>query len=1158
MKLVGMMIVHNEADRYLRRVLDRATCICDVMVILDDHSTDNTVEVCREYYNVIVKSAVNGWACEWKLREELLQFALEQQPDYVMSIDADEVIETYAIQEFRDLIAAGHQVIQSQILDMWTPTHYRADKHFRNITRTYVVSAHLLIGAAWKKTNRHCGSFPRLRHDAPACLSTSRVVHYGWVRLSDKINKVAARVKEDPEYKMCPKEIYDAIADENPTLVEYVPTPSSYTVLVGVVVRKMPDILRPFLESLTRVVTHSPVGRIVVIDDNTNAESTRLLTAWARRHAATYIRNDDVQPDDGDHAWRQDKERNVWKVAALKNRLFEFLTIDFTHIFLIDADILVHPRIVEHMLSAKKDWICQVFLTDWARNGRTGLNVWEYDENKLSQVFYDQWTAPMVAPVGMGGACTLISRAVIDAGVDFSKISNLTMWGEDRHFCIKAAGLGFQLYGTSVYPALHLYRPSDLAKVHGFVTQLGITSERPQFSILIPFASDGGQREKVYQWLVRYYQEHLPEAEVVTHPVAVSDLLKLNRSALRNDIVRHATTDALLILDADCLLPPDYIRAMMGNISHESAPTLYQAALLGCVSKNATSRIIAASDGVVREADIEKYEMNPVGLFFAMSRRTWDAIGGFNEAYVGWGAEDSEYVLVARSKGIPVERVPGNTYHLWHDRGVHDNKNCDTFRVNRERYEALKRQLSAAPPTVVQHGKVHCLASEPHYADHLLPVYVALPQERRGEFFVAAGPPSARVLGLLQRAKLPWKPASEIVKAAPGPVLVSSMKDAKIASAAGRAVVLMQHGAGQSYGVPNESYAGGSNRVGVVMELCPNPGVAQKNQAAHPDIPNVVIGSPRVDWLSTIQKVSSARPVVCLSFHWDCQLTPETRSAWDAYATNLSSVLGQEFEVIGHAHPRMLETVRPIYQRYGIPVVEDFAEVVRRADVYVVDNSSTLFEFAALDRPVVLLNAPWYRKGVTHGMRFWEYAGIGVQCDRAGDLLAAIRQALTDPEPYRTRRREVSAVLYPYRDEAAQRAVQAILTTEACWHAPLPQTIRKEPTMVRLRANYQFCHGGRIVERDQEIVVNDREARRLMATMPTGRTKPCASLVEDEVPAPPVTPAEGGVIHKVRCNKCDLDFETRADYMRHIRTHGKTEARADTLDTGEKVDPLAV
>jgi hypothetical protein len=59
--------------------------------------------------------------------------------------------------------------------------------------------------------------------------------------------------------------------------------------------------------------------------------------------------------------------------------------------------------------------------------------------------------------------------------------------------------------------------------------------------------------------------------------------------------------------------------------------------------------------------------------------------------------------------------------------------------------------------------------------------------------------------------------------------------------------------------------------------------------------------------------------------------------------------------------------------------VASLREVQRRAAVYVCDNSSSMYEFAATGRPVVVLDLPegrikgiGYRRNINHGLRFWD------------------------------------------------------------------------------------------------------------------------------------------------------------------------------------------
>jgi CDP-glycerol glycerophosphotransferase (TagB/SpsB family) len=107
-------------------------------------------------------------------------------------------------------------------------------------------------------------------------------------------------------------------------------------------------------------------------------------------------------------------------------------------------------------------------------------------------------------------------------------------------------------------------------------------------------------------------------------------------------------------------------------------------------------------------------------------------------------------------------------------------------------------------------------------------------------------------------------------------------------------------------------------------------------------------------------------------------------------------------------------------------VVSHWEEVLQRADLYLCDNSSTLFEFAATDRPVVVLQPPWYRRSARHGLRFYE-AVPGLLADQLTQLPERIAEALQDsPECQQARRQAVHRVYGTLDGKATQRAVTAI------------------------------------------------------------------------------------------------------------------------------------
>lgn len=308
---------------------------------------------------------------------------------------------------------------------------------------------------------------------------------------------------------------------------------------------------------------------------------------------------------------------------------------------------------------------------------------------------------------------------------------------------------------------------------------------------------------------------------------------------------------------------------------------------------------------------------------------------------------------------------------------------------------------------------VDVLAGEPHFGDHLRPVYDALPADLRGVFVTTADelpPPRGRA------------------------ILIAAYGDSKRARARGYTrIASMEHGIGQSYGgslatkgdrlaAVNGSYPGGNDRDDVSLFLVPNQHAAQRWQDRYPDVRVEVIGSPRLD---ALPRRAPGPRTVAVSFHWNCAIVSETKSGYWYYRDAVAR-LARKARVIGHGHPRLFGSDAAMlgrwYIEHGIEPVRSFEDVMRRADLYVCDNSSTMYEFAASGRPVVVLNPPFYRPKVNHGLRFWTAADVGLAVRRPELLIRTVTAALEDPADVRAARERAVDTVYGYRTGAAERA----------------------------------------------------------------------------------------------------------------------------------------
>ncbi len=203
---------------------------------------------------------------------------------------------------------------------------------------------------------------------------------------------------------------------------------------------------------------------ILVYNDNKEVDAEKFTEQFAGLHqkvsllgslftdASTYKK----------HHWTQE---SVDRIIDIKNRALEIsLEHDYDAIFMVDADLVLHPQTLKHLVELEKDFVFEIFWTvftdqTFAKPNCWDVHSWDYYEAQSILKLKEKGTYQ----VGAGGACTLLSNKAVRAGVNFSKIKNMPFGGEDRHICTRAEVLGFPIFIDTHLPAFHIYN-SDLVK----------------------------------------------------------------------------------------------------------------------------------------------------------------------------------------------------------------------------------------------------------------------------------------------------------------------------------------------------------------------------------------------------------------------------------------------------------------------------------------------------------------------------------------------------------------------------------------------------------------------------------------------------------------------------------------------------------------------
>lgn len=260
-------------------------------------------------------------------------------------------------------------------------------------------------------------------------------------------------------------------------------------ILLGSPVKQEPEILAEFLRSLTELDTTGLSLDFFFVDDNGDAGSSRLLRSFScdgsdiTVTAASDIVSDLPANDYTGHNWNYDL---IDRVADMKNHIIDAAKAgNYTHLFFVDSDIVLHPQTLRQLLKDKKDIVANIFWTRFSPWDILLPQVWRMDQRVLYNPrdpktkkriyrtgkeieFIESLKKKGVFRVGGLGACTLISRRVLEAGVNFSRLYNISFWGEDRSFCIRAVAAGFELFVDTHNPVYHIYRKTDLEGVEDF------------------------------------------------------------------------------------------------------------------------------------------------------------------------------------------------------------------------------------------------------------------------------------------------------------------------------------------------------------------------------------------------------------------------------------------------------------------------------------------------------------------------------------------------------------------------------------------------------------------------------------------------------------------------------------------------------------------
>lgn len=150
-------VARNEASRFLPRALDVWKRFSDRIVVLDDGSTDETPEICRNAGCEVYSEPACMFGQEWRARKRLFELATEGS-EWVIWLDSDQILSCDPRPHLKTPSVAF------RVFDLWSEDTYRSDAWWTGHQRCWWRAIHAPSYAettpVWRERGWHSGHLP--------------------------------------------------------------------------------------------------------------------------------------------------------------------------------------------------------------------------------------------------------------------------------------------------------------------------------------------------------------------------------------------------------------------------------------------------------------------------------------------------------------------------------------------------------------------------------------------------------------------------------------------------------------------------------------------------------------------------------------------------------------------------------------------------------------------------------------------------------------------------------------------------------------------------------------------------------------------------------------------------------------------------------------
>ena len=217
-----------------------------------------------------------------------------------------------------------------------------------------------------------------------------------------------------------------------------------------------------------------------------------------------------------------------------------------------------------------------------------------------------------------------------------------------------------------------------------------ICTDMGDVTIVIPIRVDSSIRIANLVTIIRLYSDlenihfiireadnlqrlHIEESERIDYSFCRDNNPVFHHTHYRNEMIKLAKTPIVIVWDVDVLVPEEQLYKAVNDIRNRHAVLSYPYdgicySLSSDISNNFRDTLDWGTLLSEKEKYLTMFGQLTVGGIFVVNREKYIQAGMENESFIGWGPEDIERLKRLTILNLPVSRVAGCIYHLYHPR----------------------------------------------------------------------------------------------------------------------------------------------------------------------------------------------------------------------------------------------------------------------------------------------------------------------------------------------------------------------------------------------------------------------------------------------------------------------------------------------------------